>query len=101
MTPEAVVAIMAEIEEGDPLDFSDLAIRSEDARLLMASHFCEVDRRLAAAGLGSEERVVVMAAIAAHVTEENMLLNTANLKRLKEGGDFQAWLRRHGLSGKE
>lgn len=102
MTPDAIMAIMAEIEEGNPLDFSDLSIRSEDARLLMASHFCEVDRRLVAAGLGSEERVTVMAAIAAHVTEENMLLNTAALKRLSSsGGDFRAWLRRHGLAGKD
>lgn len=101
MTPEAVMAIMAEIEEGDPLDFSDLSIRSEDARALMATHFCDVDRRLAQAGLSSDERVVVMAAIAAHLTEENMLLNAANLKRLGNTDDFRAWMRRHGLTGED
>lgn len=99
MTPNAVMAIMAEIEAGNPLDFSTLAISSEDARSLMATHFCEMDRRLADAGLGGEERATVMAAIAAHVTEENMLLNAANLKRLQAGGDFSDWLRRHGLRG--
>lgn len=99
MTPKTVMAIMAEIEAGDPLDFSDLSISPDDARALMANHFCEVDRRLSEAGLGSEDRVTIMAAIAAHVTEENMLLNAANLKRQGEAGDFAAWLRRHGLSG--
>lgn len=99
MTPQAVMAIMAEIEEGNPLDFSGLSIRSEDARSLMASHFCEVDRRLADAGLDSEERVTIMAAIAAHVTEENMLLNAAQFKRLESTGEFRAWMRRHGMSG--
>ncbi|HJW24545.1 MAG TPA: hypothetical protein VJ576_06565 [Rhodocyclaceae bacterium] len=100
MTPGAVMAIMAEIEEGDPLDFSDLSVDSDDARALMALHFCELDRVLAEAGLSSEERVTVMAAIAAHVTEENMLLNVANLKRMGHKGDFGAWMRRYGLSGK-
>ena len=100
MTPGAVMAIMAEIEEGDPLDFSDLSVDSDNARALMALHFCEVDRQLAEAGLSSEERVTVMAAIAAHVTEENMLLNAANLKRMGLGDDFGAWMRRHGVAGK-
>lgn len=99
MTPDALMAIMAEIEEGDPLDFSSLSIRSEDARQLMATHFCEVDRKLADAGLGSEERLTVMAAIAAHVTEENMLLNVTNLKHMEQTGAFRAWLRRYKLSG--
>ena len=98
MTPGAVMAIMAEIEEGDPLDFSDLSVDSDNARALMALHFCEVDRQLAEAGLSSEERVTVMAAIAAHVTEENMLLNVANLKRLGHSADFNAWLQRRGIS---
>lgn len=101
MTPDALMAIMAEIEEGDPLDFSSLSIRSEDARRLMATHFCEVDRKLVDAGLGSEERLAVMAAIAAHVTEENMLLNAASLNRLESAADFRAWLRRHKLSGED
>lgn len=101
MTPDALMAIMAEIEEGDPLDFSSLSIRSEDARLLMAAHFCEVDRKLADAGLGSEERLTVMAAIAAHVTEENMLLSAASLKRPESVGDFRLWMRRHKLSGED
>lgn len=100
MTPGAVMAIMAEIEEGDPLDFSELSVSSDDARALMALHFCEVDRQLAEAGLSSEERVTIMAAIAAHVTEENMLLNAINLKRLGYSSDFGAWMRQHGLSGK-
>lgn len=100
MTPGAVMAIMAEIEEGDPLDFSDLSVEADDARALMALHFCEVDRQLAEAGLSSEERVTVMAAIAAHVTEENMLLNAASLKRVGQDGDFGAWMRRHGFSAR-
>lgn len=101
MTPNALMAIMAEIEEGDPLDFSSLSVSPEDARHLMAAHFCEVDRKLADAGLGSEERLTVMAAIAAHLTEENMLLNAATLMRLEKSGDFQAWLRRYRLSGED
>lgn len=101
MTPQSVMAIMAEIEEEDPLDFSSLSIRAEDARALMAAHFCEVDRRLEAAGLGTDERATVMAAIAAHVTEENMLLNAASLRRLADAGDFREWLKRHGMSGGE
>lgn len=99
MTPDAVLAIMAEIEEGDPLDFSQLSIKPEEARAVMALHFCEVDRQLAEAGMDSDKRIVVMAAIAAHVSAENMLLNVARLKRLRESGDFTAWLRRYGLGG--
>jgi hypothetical protein len=100
MTPGAVMAIMAEIEEGDPLDFSDLSVDSDNARALMALHFCELDRQLAQAGLSCEERITVMAAVAAHVTEENMLLNVANLKRMGHNADFGAWMRRHGISGR-
>ncbi len=39
MLPENVESLMAEIEAGDPLDFSQLAIDAEGARQLMANHF--------------------------------------------------------------
>jgi hypothetical protein len=100
MTPQHVEAIMADIAEGDPLDFADLSIHEEDARAMMASHFCEMDRELAASGLSSDERLEIMVAVAAHAMVENMLLNIAQLRRARaEGADFSAWMRRHGLSG--
>lgn len=99
MTPQVVQAIMADLAKGDPLDFADLSIREEDARAMMASHFCEMDRELAASGLSSEERLEIMVAVAAHAMVENMLLNIAQLRRARaDGSDFKNWMQRHGLT---
>lgn len=97
MTPSTVESLMADIEADDPLDFTDLSIDEEDARRLMASHFCELDQRLAEHGLDVPARLEIMAAIAAHTMVENMLLNLAQLRA--EGGvaDFRAWMKRHGM----
>lgn len=35
MTPQSVECLMSDIEDGDPLDFSDLAIAEDDARRLI------------------------------------------------------------------
>ena len=99
MTPQTIESIMAELAEGDAPDFADLSIREADARTLMAVHFCEVDRQLAAAGLGSEERLAIMAAIAAQAMVENMLLNVQRLRQAGSGDGFRDWLRRYRLDG--
>jgi hypothetical protein len=97
MTPQHVESLMADIEAEDPHDFAELSIGEEDARRLMANHFCELDQRLAEHGLDAQERLEIMAAIAAHTMVENMLLNLAQLQA--EGGvtDFRAWMKRHGM----
>ncbi len=96
MLPENVESLMAEIEAGDPLDFSQLAIDAEGARQLMANHFCDIDRRLGELGLGAEDRLEMMAAIAAHTMVENMLLQIGRLRH-EDDADFHDWMRRHGI----
>ncbi|MBL8446088.1 MAG: hypothetical protein JNJ44_01605 [Zoogloeaceae bacterium] len=97
MTPQSVETLMADIESSAPLDFADLSIGEEDARHLMATHFCELDQQLTAQGLEPGERLEVMAAIAAHTMVENMLLNVARLRACGHQADFRAWMHRHGL----
>ncbi|AVR88342.1 MULTISPECIES: hypothetical protein [Thauera] len=126
MSPEHLSALIAEIEAETPLDFSAAAIDAQYARRLMASHFCEIDARLAACGLLLEDRLEMMAAIAAHALVENMLLQLVQLRAVAalherakvrggepqgagaEGGSaagadgavdaaFREWMRRHGI----
>ena len=100
MTPSRLESIMADIAEGDPLDFGELSIDEETARHIMAIHLCQVDEQLSEAGLDAEERLSFMAAIAAHALTENMLLNIEKLKRASaDGAEFQKWMRRHGVGG--
>jgi hypothetical protein len=97
MTPQSVESLMADIEAEDPLDIGDLAIDEQDARRLMANHFCEIDSRLASHGLDTEARLEIMAAIAAHTMVENMLLQVATLRDRSSREDFRGWMKRHGL----
>lgn len=102
MTPDMLEGIMADIAEGDPLDFGGLSIDEHQARMLLANHLCRVDRQLASMGVDLEQRAAFMAAIAAHALVENMLLNVEKLRRAREstGDDFAEWMRRHGIGGK-
>lgn len=97
MTPETIATLIAEIEAGDPLDFSGLAIDAEGARRLMAAHFCELDRQLEDFGLPHEQRLEMMAAIAAHAMVENMLLHLVRLRRDPCEIGFRAWMERYGI----
>jgi hypothetical protein len=97
MTPESVETLMADIEAEQPLDFADLSIGEEEARRLMAIHFCEMDQRLLEHGLDIQARLEIMAAVAAHTMVENMLLNLAQLRGGDGGADFRAWMARHGM----
>lgn len=97
MSPESVETLMADIEADHPLDFADLSIGEEDARRLMATHFCELDQRLLEHGLDAQARLEIMVAVAAHTMVENMLLNLAQLRARGQNGDFHAWMRRHGM----
>ena len=100
MNPQTVASLMAEIEQEDPLDLANIAIDEADARRLMATHFCELDRKLADHGLGSDERLEMMAAIAAHTMVENLLLHVGRLKAREadDGKDvLRDWMRRQGF----
>lgn len=97
MTPQSVECLMSDIEDGDPLDFSDLAIAEDDARRLMAGYFCELDRRLADSGLDTEARLTVMAAIAAHTMQANFLLQIQGMRGGDREFDLRAWMQRHGF----
>lgn len=98
MTPQSVESLIAEIEAEDRLDFGDLSLDEQEARSLMANHFCELDRKLAEHGLTAEARLEVMAAIAAHTMVENMILHLGHLRSARGRQDFQTWMRRHGLT---
>ena len=97
MTPESVETLMADIEAEHPLDFADLSIGEEEARRLMAAHFCELDQRLLEHGLDAQARLEIMAAVAAHTMVENMLLNLGQLRAQGDSADFRAWMKRHGM----
>ena len=97
MTPDSVESLMAEIDAEDQPDFGALGIGEEEARRLMANHFCEIDHRLAEHGLDAEARLEVMAAIAAHTMVENMLLYVERLRSLPAQADFRDWMQRHGV----
>ena len=100
MTPASLAMLMTELAVGDPPDLAGLSISGDDARALMATHLCEIDEELAAAGMGVPERLEMMAAIAAHVLVENLVLNAASLRRDGTGdAAFADWLRRHRLDG--
>lgn len=99
MSPEHVASLMNEIDASDPLDFSRLAIDADGARRLMANHFCEVERQLVDCGLEPDDRLAVMAAIAAHAMVENMLLYVELLQSAGRKAEFHAWMRRHGIGG--
>lgn len=98
MTPQSLAELIADIEAEDPVDLGDLAIDEAHARTLMANHLCEQDRRLTEHGLEAEERLEMMAAIAAHTLVENL---TLHMRRLRDGRDrleaFRDWMGRHGL----
>ncbi len=98
MTPQSVETLMADIEAEDPLDLGELSLNEEDARRLMANHFCEIDRQLASRGLDAEARLEVMAAIAAHTMVENLVLHVRRLRASAERADFRDWMKRHGMS---
>lgn len=99
MTPDTIATLIAEIEAEDPLDFAGLALDANGARLLMAAHFCDIDRQLVELGLAPDQRLEMMAAIAAHSMVENMLLHLSRLRSDSEGAVFRAWMRRHGIDG--
>lgn len=98
MNPQTLTELIADIEAEDPVDLGGLAIDEADARRLMASHFCELDRRLVEHGLAAEERLEMMAAIAAHTMVENLILHMKGLRQGEDGIDaFRDWMGRHGM----
>lgn len=98
MNPQTLAELIADIDAEDPVDLGEFSIDESDARQLMASHFCELDRRLAEHGLAPEERLEMMAAIAAHTMVENLILHMKRLRSRGEGIDaFRAWMGRHGM----
>ncbi|MCB1888200.1 MAG: hypothetical protein KDH20_11390 [Rhodocyclaceae bacterium] len=99
MSPQALETLMSDIETSDPLDFSDLAIDEAGARSLMAQHFCQLDESLSDAGLDAEDRVAVMAAIAAHTMEANFLIHIQRLRDQGEGFDLRRWMAERGFGG--
>ncbi|MCB1906086.1 MAG: hypothetical protein KDH15_01855 [Rhodocyclaceae bacterium] len=100
MTPQTLEVLMSDIEASDPLDFSDLAIGEDDARSLMAHHFCQLDGELSEAGLDAEGRLAVMTAIAAHTMEANFLIHVQRLRgRRHEGFDLKRWMAIRGFGG--
>ena len=97
MTPDNVESLMAEIAAETPFDFGPLPITEEEARHLMATHFCELDKYLAATGVAVDERLEIMAAIAAHAMVENFLLQFERLRGTESKDEFRRWMQRHGI----
>ena len=97
MTPQSVESLIAEIEAEDRIDFGDLSIGEDEARSLMAHHFCDIDHQLAEHGMSAEARLEVMAAIAAHTMVENLVLHLGRLRGTAGRANFRQWMRRHGM----
>ena len=97
MDPKALAVLMSELEATDPHDLAGLSIGEAEARELMATHLCEIDRRLADQGCAPEERLEIMAAIAAHTLVENFVLHLRRLDAEPQPVDFREWMRRQGL----
>ena len=98
MNPQTLAELIADIDAEDPVEMGEFSIDEHDARTLMASHFCELDRRLARHGLATEERLEMMAAIAAHTMVENLVLHMRRLRAGEDGIDaFREWMGRHGM----
>jgi hypothetical protein len=98
MNPQTLAELIADIDAEDPVDLGNLSIDESDARRLMASHFCELDRRLAEHGLATEDRLEMMAAIAAHTMVENLILHMRRLRADDDGIEaFRDWMGRHDM----
>jgi hypothetical protein len=73
MNPEALLELLKEIEQEDPIDFSGLPFEAADLRHLACLNVAELVNNWPSS-LDTSERDMVMAATVARLVLENMVL---------------------------
>ncbi|KFC66131.1 MULTISPECIES: hypothetical protein [Massilia] len=77
--PEQLAALMAEVEQEDPIDFADLPFPEDELRTLVASHLCEM--AAAMENFSTEDRLMTLLAVSAKLVLENLVLHVQLLRR--------------------
>ena len=77
--PEALAALMLEVETEDPIDFADLPFGEQELRQLVASHLCEMARAME--NFSTEDRLMTLLAVSAKLVLENLVLHLQLLRR--------------------
>lgn len=79
INPEELAALMAEVEQEDPIDFADLPFAEDELRQLVATHLCEM--AAAMENFSTEDRLMTLLAVSAKLVLENMVLHLQLLRR--------------------
>ena len=92
--PQQLVALMAEVEQEDPIDFADLPFPEDELRALVANHLCEMAASMD--NFSTEDRLTTLLAVAAKLVLENLVLHVQLLRRhgLPVGDNVEALLTR-------
>lgn len=92
--PEQLAALMAEVEQEDPIDFADLPFPEDELRLLVAGHLCEMAASME--NFSAEDRLMTLLAVSAKLVLENLVLHVQLLRRhgLPVGDNVDALLSR-------
>ena len=92
--PQQLAALMAEVEQEDPIDFADLPFAEDELRLLVAGHLC--DMAAAMDNFSAEDRLMTLLAVSAKLVLENLVLHVQLLRRhgLPVGDNVEALLGR-------
>lgn len=73
ITPEVLKHLMQEIEREDPIDFADLPFKDGELRDIVSMHMCDVAAKMD--DFSDHERYIMMLAIAAKLSLENLVLH--------------------------
>ncbi len=79
ITPEALAALMREVEREDPIDFADLPFEEDQLRALVANHLC--DMAAAMENFSSEDKQTTLLAVSAKLVLENLVLQVQLLRQ--------------------
>ena len=77
--PEALAALMLEVEIEDPIDFADLPFGEQELRELVASHLCEM--AAAMENFSTEDRLMTLLAVSDKLVLENLVLHLQLLRQ--------------------
>lgn len=75
VSADDILCLLAELEQGDPLEFGETPVDEADARRLVALSMAKFSDDLAAQGIGAESREALALATAARVLLDNMRLH--------------------------
>lgn len=81
MNTQELVALLEEIEDGDPIDYADLPFDEDELRRLAAINVLELLASDAYRDLDAGQRELLAAATITKLVLENMVLNARLLRR--------------------